>query len=235
MAQSMFSLAIYQPILNFIVFLAHACNNNLGLAVIIFTVLFRLLLWPLFERSEKVQKQLTVIQPELQKIQKQYKGDQEGMAKAMMDLYKDHNINPTATFSVFAFSIFQMVAMFIFYSLFRNLVDPAQVSSITSLLYTANTGASLNLNFLGLNLASHSFFLAAIYTVVQVVQMKLLLKKQQAQATSNPMASQMSMVMMYALPLVILSLYKSIYAILYLYWTLFSLVSLIQDWLASRK
>jgi len=235
MTQSIFSLAIYQPILNFIVFLAHICNNNLGLAVIIFTVLFRLLLWPLFEKSEKVQKQLAIIQPELQKIQKQYRGDQEGMTKAMMDLYKEHNINPASTFSVFAFSIFQVVAMFIFYSLFRNLVDPTKITSITSLLYATNIGVSLNLNFLGLNLASHSFLLAAIYTVVQIVQMKLLLKKQQAQAASNPMASQMSLVMMYTLPLVILSLYKSIYAILYLYWTLFSLVSIVQDWLASRK
>jgi len=235
MSQSIFSLVIYQPVLNFIVFLAHICNNNLGLAVVIFTVLFRLLLWPLFEKSEKVQKQLSTIQPELQKIQKQYKGDQEGMTKAMMDLYKDHNMNPTATFSVLAFSLFQIAAMFVFYSLFGNLVNPAGASSIASLLYPANTGFSLNLNFLGLNLGSHSFLLAAIYTVIQVVQMQLLLKKQKAQAASNPMASQMSKVMMYTLPLVILSLYKSIYAILYLYWTMFSLVSIIQDWLASRK
>ena len=235
MTQSLFSLAIYQPILNFIVFLAHLCGNNLGIAVIIFTVLFRLLLWPLFEKSEKVQKQLALIQPELQKIQKQYKGDQEGMAKAMMALYKDYNINPTATFSVFAFSIFQVVAMFIFYSLFRDLVDPARASFVTSLLYPSVTSASLNLTFLGLNLASHSFLLAVIYTVIQTVQMKFMLKKQKAQNVNSPMAMQMSTVMMYTLPLAILSLYKSIYAILYLYWAVFSLVSLAQDWLANKR
>ena len=235
MPQSIFSSIIYQPVLNLIIFLARICSGNLGLAVIIFTVLFRLLLWPFFEKSEKVQKQLAVIQPELQKIQKEYKGNQEEMGKAMMGLYQKYNINPMVTFSVFAFSFFQIAAMFIFFSLFKNLVDPSQLALTTPLFYPMLKGMILNPYFLGLNLASHSLIIAITYAVVQLVQMKFLLKKQKSQASASPMAAQMSMFMMYSLPLVILAMYRSIYAIIYLYWMIFSLVSLFQDWLASRK
>lgn len=234
MPQTFFSLALYQPVLNFVIFLARLCSDNLGIAVIIFTVLFRLLLWPFFEKSEKVQKQLAIIQPELQKIQKESKGNQEEMTKAMMGLYKKYNISPTITLFVFAFSIFQIVAMFIFFSLFRNLVDPAQLASVTTLFYPFLKGVVLNYSLLGLNLASHSLILAVAYAVVQLVQMKFMLKKQKAQGTANPMTNQMSMIMMYFLPLVILAMYRNIYAIIYLYWVVFSLVSLLQDWLASR-
>ena len=225
MTQSIFSLVVYQPVLNFVYWLYGLCGNNLGLAIIIFTVIFRLALWPLFTKSEKIQKQLADLQPELKKIQSEHKGNQEELTKAMLELYKKHNLNPSVTFTIMAFSFFQIAAMFVFFSLFGAIVDSKQAGGVVSLLYPAFQGVTLDTMFVGINLASHSFILAAVSAITQGVQMFFLTKKQTVQA-----AAKMNATMMYFLPLITLAFYKNIYAILYLYWAVFSLVSICQDW-----
>jgi YidC/Oxa1 family membrane protein insertase len=230
MSQSIFSLVIYQPVLNAIFWLYRFCGDNLGLAIIVFTVIFRLALWPLFSKSEKIQKQLAELQPELKKAQEENKGNQEEATKAMLALYKKHNLSPTITFTILGFSIFQIASMFIFFSLFGALVDIKQAGGVASLLYPPLRGITLDTMFAGINLASNSFILAAISALAQGVQMFFLSKKSTAKV-----AGKMNATMMYALPLLTLAFYQSIYAILYLYWTVFSLVSVFQDWILSRQ
>ncbi|MCX6737644.1 MAG: YidC/Oxa1 family membrane protein insertase [Candidatus Parcubacteria bacterium] len=224
MTQSIFSLVVYQPVLNFVYWLYGLCGNNLGLAIIVFTVVFRLALWPLFSKSEKIQKQLAGLQPELKKIQSEHKGNQEELTKAILELYKKHNLSPSVTFTVMAFSFFQIAAMFVFFSLFGALVDIKQIGGVASLLYPAFRGITLDTMFAGINLASHSFILAAVSAITQGIQMFFLSKKQTAAATK------LNATMMYFLPLITLAFYRNIYAILYLYWAVFSLVSICQDW-----
>ena len=67
-----------------------------GLAIILFTILIRLLLLPLSLAQVKSQKAMMALQPELKALQKKFKGDREGMAKAQMALYKDRGVNPMA-------------------------------------------------------------------------------------------------------------------------------------------
>lgn len=66
------------------------------LAIVIFTILLRLLLVPLSLVQIKSQRAQMAIQPELKAIQKKFKGDREGLAKAQMALYKERGINPAA-------------------------------------------------------------------------------------------------------------------------------------------
>lgn len=67
-----------------------------GLAIILFTLAIRLLLLPLSLQQVKSQKAQMAIQPEMKVIQKRYKGDREGLAKAQMQLYKERGVNPAA-------------------------------------------------------------------------------------------------------------------------------------------
>ncbi len=68
---------------------------NYGLAIIIFTVLIKLILLPLNVRSQKAMKKQQAIQPVLAKLQEKYKNDQEKLQREMMKLYKDNNISMT--------------------------------------------------------------------------------------------------------------------------------------------
>ena len=67
-----------------------------GLAIILFTLAIRLILLPLSLQQVRSQKAQMAIQPELKVLQKKYKGDREGMARAQMELYKERGINPAA-------------------------------------------------------------------------------------------------------------------------------------------
>jgi YidC/Oxa1 family membrane protein insertase len=67
-----------------------------GLAIVIFTIFLRLLLMPLSLVQIRSQRKQMAIQPELKGIQRKFKGDREGLAKAQMALYKERGINPAA-------------------------------------------------------------------------------------------------------------------------------------------
>jgi YidC/Oxa1 family membrane protein insertase len=67
-----------------------------ALAIVIFTILLRLILVPLSLVQIKSQRAQMSIQPELKALQKKFKGDREGMARAQMALYKERGINPAA-------------------------------------------------------------------------------------------------------------------------------------------
>ncbi len=67
-----------------------------GLSIILFTIIIRLLLLPLSLTQVRSQKAQMAIQPELKVLQKKFKGDREGLAKAQMALYKERGVNPAA-------------------------------------------------------------------------------------------------------------------------------------------
>ncbi|MBV9544426.1 MAG: membrane protein insertase YidC [Chloroflexi bacterium] len=67
-----------------------------GLAIILFTILLRLLLVPLSLVQIRSQRHQMEIQPELKELQRKFKGDREGLARAQMSLYKERGINPAA-------------------------------------------------------------------------------------------------------------------------------------------
>ncbi|HEX2186967.1 MAG TPA: YidC/Oxa1 family membrane protein insertase [Chloroflexota bacterium] len=67
-----------------------------GLAIILFTIAIRLVLLPLSLAQVRSQKAQMALQPELKALQRKYKGDREGLARAQMALYRERGVNPTA-------------------------------------------------------------------------------------------------------------------------------------------
>lgn len=70
--------------------------NNLGLTIIVFTILIRLALLPLTLPSVKSSKKIQELQPEIKKLKEKYGKDKQAMALAQSQLYKSYNINPLA-------------------------------------------------------------------------------------------------------------------------------------------
>lgn len=87
------------PLASFITLLYKLLANNLGFAIILATAIVRLVLMPLYSKSNKSMAVMQEIQPEMQRIQKKYenKKDQASQVKMqqeMMELYKKYNFNP---------------------------------------------------------------------------------------------------------------------------------------------
>jgi YidC/Oxa1 family membrane protein insertase len=90
-----FQTIFFEPIFNLLVFLYNIVpGNDMGIAIILLTVLIRLVLYPLNKQSIKSQKSLQDLQPKIAELKEKYKGNQQEMGKAMMELYKENKVNP---------------------------------------------------------------------------------------------------------------------------------------------
>jgi len=122
----MFTTIIVQPIFNILVFIyAILPGHNFGLAVILFTILVRLLMWPLIKKQLHQVKLMRKIQPELKRIKAAAGGNRQKESMLMMELYKERGINPFGQIGVL---IIQLPILLGLYSgLQRVLKDPHQL------------------------------------------------------------------------------------------------------------
>jgi YidC/Oxa1 family membrane protein insertase len=92
-------------------------TNNLGLSIIIFTVLIRLVLLPLTIPSIKSSKKIQELQPEIKKLKEKHGKDKQALALAQAQLYKSYNINPLAG------CLPQLLQLFILIVLYQAIMD----------------------------------------------------------------------------------------------------------------
>jgi YidC/Oxa1 family membrane protein insertase len=117
----MFTTIIVQPIFNLLVLIyAVLPGHNFGLSIIIFTIIIRLLLWPLVKRQLHQAKLMRKMQPELKRIKKEAKGDRQKESAMVMELYKERGINPFAQVGVL---LLQLPILIGLYSGLRRVVD----------------------------------------------------------------------------------------------------------------
>ena len=119
----MFDLLIVQPIFNLLVFIyAILPGHNFGLALIIFTIIIRLLLWPLVKKQLHQTKAMRALQPELKKIKKATKGNRQKEMAMQMELYKEKGINPYGTIPILIVQFIVLIGLYL--GLQRVIKDP---------------------------------------------------------------------------------------------------------------
>lgn len=117
----MFTTLIVQPIFNLLVLIyALIPGHNFGLSLIIFTILIRLLLWPLIKKQLHQAKAMKTLQPEIKKIKQATKGNRQKESMMLMELYKERGINPLGTLPTL---IVQLVILIGLYSGLRRVID----------------------------------------------------------------------------------------------------------------
>lgn len=126
MLGEIFNLILYQPLFQTLVWL-YKYIGDFGLAIIILTIIIRIILYPLNRKSLKMQKAMTALQPEIKKMQEQHKNDKVKQAETMMSLYKKHKVNPLSGFLPMLIQLPILIALFkVFVDLSKNsgLIDP---------------------------------------------------------------------------------------------------------------
>jgi YidC/Oxa1 family membrane protein insertase len=122
----MFTTFIVQPIFNLLVLIyALLPGHNFGLAIIIFTVIIRLLLWPLVKKQLRQTKAMRKLQPELTRIKKETKGDRQKESTMVMALYKEHGVNPFGSIGILLVQLPILIALYD--GLRRVVLNPRQI------------------------------------------------------------------------------------------------------------
>ncbi|MBN1888778.1 MAG: membrane protein insertase YidC [Thermoflexales bacterium] len=83
-----------QPFINALLLIYHYLGNNFTIAIIVFTVVLRVILYPLTIQQQQQSKAMQALQPQIQDLQKKYGKDKEKFAAAQMELYKQVGFNP---------------------------------------------------------------------------------------------------------------------------------------------
>ena len=108
---SFFDEFIVRPILNLLMAI-YSLIPDFGISIIVFTILVRLLLWPLIKKQLHQAKAMRKMQPELAKIKKQYAKNPQMRNLAMMELYKKHNISAFGSIGVLIIQLPILIAMY---------------------------------------------------------------------------------------------------------------------------
>ena len=134
---------LFGYILNFI----YNIVNNYGLAIIIFSILIKIILLPLSIKQQKTMKKTTKIQNKLKEIQFKYKNDPENLNRATMELYKTENMSP---FSGCFSGIVQIILLFAVFYLVRSpltymkKIDPGIIENYRNEISAENDGKISN-------------------------------------------------------------------------------------------
>ncbi len=84
------------PFTTALLFLYQLLANNIVLTIIVFTLVVRMLVFPLTYQQLKSSKAMQELQPRLKELQEKFKGDREKLAAAQMELYQKNGVNPLA-------------------------------------------------------------------------------------------------------------------------------------------
>ena len=96
----------------------HTAVGSYGLAIVLITVLIRVVLWPLNSAQARSMKKTQELQPKLKALQEKYKGDPQKLQEAMMKFYSEHSFNPLAG------CLPMLVQLPIFFALYGSLSSP---------------------------------------------------------------------------------------------------------------
>ena len=170
---SFYHAFFFDPLYNLLVILFKTLPwADVGIAVILLTVLVRLIIFPLSKKAILTQVKMNEIGPELAKIKEKYKDKTEEQARLTLALYKDKKVNP---FSGILVIIIQIPIIFALYQIFLHLpeVNPEFIYSFVT------APEHINTTFLGvLDITSKSIVIAFLAAVSTFFQFKISMKGQ---------------------------------------------------------
>ncbi len=110
---NIFDILIVQPIFNVLVGIYTIVpGSDFGVAIIIFTILLRFAMYPLVKKQLHQVKAMRKLQPELQRIKKQTKGNRQQEGILMMELYKKHGVSPFRTIGILLVQLPIFIALY---------------------------------------------------------------------------------------------------------------------------
>jgi YidC/Oxa1 family membrane protein insertase len=185
---------------------------NYGLAIILFTIIVRLVLAPLYVAQIRSSKKMMALSPKIKELQKKHGKDRETLTRETMALYKEHNHNPALG------CLLPLIQLPILWSLFLVLRDIANHPPLLHhSLYTADFLWLSN----GLGKPDPTHILPIVAGITQWIQQRMMLNP-----TNDPQQRQMNQIMQF-LPLLIVVFAWSYPSGLAIYWVTSNIIMMI--------
>ncbi len=221
---------------------------DVGIAVILFTIIVRLIIFPLSKNALLTQVRMKEVEPEANKIKAEYAKDRKTQGLKIMELYRSKNIKP---FSGVLLIIVQLPILLALISVFYKIIPSIDPTLLYSFVHVPDPKPFL----LGLDLTKPNLILSAITAIIQFFQMHYSLASRQHRAMvaqnggkvgadfSSNMANTMNTQMKFMLPLIafastywlIPARFPQAASIIAIYWSVSSLFTLGQELYIRKK
>ncbi|MBZ9572737.1 membrane protein insertase YidC [Patescibacteria group bacterium] len=229
-----FNIVLYQPLLNALILLyTYLPGHDFGIAVIVLTLIMKLILHPSSLHAIRSQKALSTLQPKIKEIQRKYKNNKQEQARATMELYKKEKISP---FSGCLPLLLQLPILIALYQVFLKGLKP-EVLTASLYSFVPNPGEVIP-TFLGIvNLAQPNFLLALTAGILQFFQSKISFQKPRGEQKSKKgdFSSMMQNQMLYFFPIFTVFIVWKLGSIIGLYWIVSTLFSIGEQFLVNKK
>jgi YidC/Oxa1 family membrane protein insertase len=175
--------AVFQPLYNGLVAIMDLLPwADVGIAVIIFTVIVRLILFPFYKHSLLAQVRMKAVEPEINKIKAKYADDKQAQGLKVMEFYKENDIHP---FRSLLLPLIQLPILLAFVSVFYQIIPAVHPEFLYSFVHIPIVKPTL----LGLDLTHKNIFLSLLTGVIQFLQLRFSVMARQQRAMSAKMAS----------------------------------------------
>ncbi len=235
MQSGFFFTFFYQPLYNGLVFLMDVIPwVDIGVAVVIFTILVKLILFPLSRKAVRTQFLIKKYDADLKKIKENHKDRQEQAVKTL-EFYREKKINP---FSSIVLLFIQLPIIFALYKVFASSGLPV---INTEILYNfVATPTQVNVFFLGLiDIAMKSAPLAFLAAITSYFQIKYALPPKNNTPSGSQFkddfAKSMRIQMLFIFPIVVFFISYNISGALALYWITSNLFAIGQEVYVRRR
>ncbi|MCW5604666.1 MAG: membrane protein insertase YidC [Burkholderiales bacterium] len=182
--------------------------ENWGVAIILLTVLIKLLFYPLSEASYRSMAKMRVLAPKLQKLKEQYGSDRQRLQQAMMEMYKTEKINPLGG----CLPILVQIPVFI--ALYWVLLSAVELRQAPWILWIHDLSAP-----------DPYFVLPVIYAITAYLQVKL---------SPTPITDPVQAKVMQIMPIAFSVLFVFFPAGLVLYWLVNNILQIGQQWQVNK-
>ncbi len=226
----LYTTFIYHPLYNGLILLGDLLPFlDAGILIIIFTIIVKLILFPLSKKAVRTQATMKLVEPELRAIKEKFKDNKQAQAVETMKLYKEKQINP---FSSIFLLLIQLPIIFALYKVF----SASNFSAVnTDILYSfVKVPEHISTMFLGLiDVTQKSFILAILAAISQYFQIKFsapnLPPKSENGSFQDDFARNMHVQMKYVFPIMILFISYNVAAALAIYWVTSNLFMIGQE------
>jgi YidC/Oxa1 family membrane protein insertase len=232
MISTVFHAAFYNPIYNALVALvALVPGSDVGIAVILLTIIIRLILLPFSLSAARTQRAMKLLEPKIKELKEKYKDNKEREAVETLELYRAAEVNPFASILMAFIQIPVLLALYwVFcYEPFST-INTIRLYTFTPIPHT------ISLEFLGIiSVASKSMILAVIAGLTQFLQAHMALNgSMKPSATQGDFQKIMGLQLKYVFPFLIGAISYTTSSAVALYFITTNLAGSVQEWHVRR-
>ncbi|MDR3258315.1 MAG: YidC/Oxa1 family membrane protein insertase [Fusobacteriaceae bacterium] len=211
-------------------------TKNYGMAIILSTIIIKIILLPLTIKQDKSMKIMKKLQPEIEKAKEKHKGNPQMEQQATLEVYKKHGLSPMAQMAGCLPLLLQMPILFALFGVLRSGLIP-EFSRVFSEAITLESGTTMKYLysymigpvFIWLDLVNPDpyYILPVLTGVVTYLQQKMM----STGSGDNPMMKNMGVIM----PLMMVFISLKMPSGLQLYWLISTVLSVVQQyWIMKR-